>query len=316
MRMEFSQNRILDIVGGGVYTAGGLVLLLSCVPFLRNVFWMFEIPGHFRVPFAGCLLLAAIIMAVYRRWLTVGVFLMAASINGTVLIPFYLPAPEPQGTEERSFRMVLFNVNSSIGNPERVRSYLEKKDFDLVILQEYSQRWAKEMSTLAYPHRLEAVREDNFGMAVFSRFPFQSSDIVYLTEQVLPSLRVELNVNGQPLHVLATHPVPPVSASNTAARNEQLDVLARSRTEEGAFLLAGDLNTTPWSPEVRHIRRSADLRDSADGFGFRPTWPAGTSPLWTILDHVLYSEELNVMDRSLGPALGSDHYPVEVAFHL
>ena len=212
--------------------------------------------------------------------------------------------------------MVMFNVNSSTGNPERVRSYLEKKAFDVVILQEFSQRWADEMKQLSYTHRIQRVREDNFGMAVFSRFPFRSSDVVIITDQGIPSIQAEINVNGKSLKLLATHPVPPVSADYVRSRNHQLEALTKARPESGLFILAGDLNTTPWSPEVKHILRVADLQDSARGFGFRPTWPAGSPLIWTVLDHVFHSDGLEVTERSIGPALGSDHHPVEVTFHL
>jgi endonuclease/exonuclease/phosphatase (EEP) superfamily protein YafD len=311
--MKFAQNRILDFLGGGICTAGTLTLLVSGLPFLQGFLWFLEIPGHFRMQLGLCLLIAALAMALYRMWIPAGLFLLVGIANASVLFPLYLQAPGGEGEAGETFTMVLFNVNSSSGRPEAVRTYLEEEAFDLVILQEYSRRWEQEMSHLSYAHRLEAVREDNFGMAVFSRFPFTASDVVYLTEEPIPSLRVELEVNGHVLHLLASHPLPPVNADYTAARDEQLRVLSDSRTEKGPMILAGDFNTTPWSAEVQQILEKTDLKNSANGFGYQPTWPSMLPPLWTILDHVFY-DGLHLKDRSIGPALGSDHYPIKVTF--
>jgi endonuclease/exonuclease/phosphatase (EEP) superfamily protein YafD len=52
------------------------------------------------------------------------------------------------------------------------------------------------------------------------------------------------------------------------------------------------------------------LRDTRAGFGIQASWPTQIPPLGIPLDHCLVSPELVVLDRRLGPAVGSDHRPV------
>ena len=79
-------------------------------------------------------------------------------------------------------------------------------------------------------------------------------------------------------------------------------------------LVLGDLNASPWSSHFRRFLRDSGLRDSAQGRGVQPTWPAGMPWLWIPIDHCLHSPQLQVVARHVGPNLGSDHYPVVVDF--
>jgi len=78
------------------------------------------------------------------------------------------------------------------------------------------------------------------------------------------------------------------------------------------LVLAGDLNTTPFSGVFTRFVRDSGLRDSNLGFGISPTWMRKTPWFAIPLDHVLVSDDLLVYDRRLGPACGSDHNPVIV----
>ncbi|MCI0525996.1 MAG: hypothetical protein L0Y56_00890, partial [Nitrospira sp.] len=54
------------------------------------------------------------------------------------------------------------------------------------------------------------------------------------------------------------------------------------------------------------------LKDSRDGFGIQASWPTFV-PLFLIpLDHCLVHSSVQVLDRRLGPKIGSDHYPVMI----
>ncbi len=84
-------------------------------------------------------------------------------------------------------------------------------------------------------------------------------------------------------------------------------------------LLIGDLNCGPWSPAFAHLLASG-LRDSEQGFGPQPSWPARKGrvienlsilPLVPI-DHVLTSDDVCIINREVGPAMNSDHLPVNV----
>jgi endonuclease/exonuclease/phosphatase (EEP) superfamily protein YafD len=78
----------------------------------------------------------------------------------------------------------------------------------------------------------------------------------------------------------------------------------------------GDLNTTPWGHAFRALVLDSGLRDSSRGFGFQWSWPASFWPLGIPIDHALVSDGVNVLDRRMGPSIGSDHLPLVVDIQL
>lgn len=62
----------------------------------------------------------------------------------------------------------------------------------------------------------------------------------------------------------------------------------------------------------RRLLARSGLIDTLRGRGYQPTWPGHFVPLWIPLDHCLVSPDLTVLDRRVGPHVGSDHRPVIV----
>lgn len=134
-----------------------------------------------------------------------------------------------------------------------------------------------------------------------------------LGEIQVASIHAVLERPSGPLHLLATHPLPPGGADYAAWRNEQLANVAHFiGAVEGEAVVIGDLNTTPWSPYFKQLCRDADLRDSAKGFGLQVSWPTFCWPLGIPIDHCLVSPAIGVVDRRTGPNIGSDHSPLIV----
>lgn len=281
--MNFSTNRWLDFLGGGIATGGALLCLTSLCPYAARLHWFLDLFSHFRMQMAVGLLVCAVAMALYRRPRIMLVFILFLCLHLIEIIPFYLPAPASDSSAGAvALQVTLINVNSSTGNPDRVVAYLQKGNADIIILQEYSSRWLGMAKTLRerYPFQTAEMREDNFGMAIFSKQAFISQETFYFNDKLLPSLGVEFTWGGE------------------------------------RIFLVGDLNTSPWSPVFKDLRQQSGLKNSMQGFGIQPTWPSFIPPLWTPLDHLLHSENFKVLDRKTGPHIGSDHYPVEVTLQL
>ena len=79
-------------------------------------------------------------------------------------------------------------------------------------------------------------------------------------------------------------------------------------------MVIGDLNATPWSVDFRHLEEAGGLINSQRGHGIQPTYPAFPLawPMRIAIDHCLHSYNLATLERRVGPALGSDHLPIEV----
>ena len=295
--------------------------LLTLLGWLGGAWWVLDIPGHFRLQYGLILTIAAAL----AWWLGNPLLGLSAALlafsNLIVVLPLYLrPQRALAATGQTPVRRVLF---ANLWQPNRahaeVRALIQSSQPDLVLLVETNQRWLDELEPLrqAYPFWVVQPREDNYGVAVLSRHPILEREVRTFSVAGVPNIVARLDMDGQPLTVVCTHPPPPKSRSETRARDEQmanLANLAALRTEP--MLLCGDLNLTPWSPVFWRFLRRSSLVDSGRGFGVQSTWPVGKPWMAVPIDHCLASPEVVILDRQVGPPVGSDHYPVIIDFTI
>ena len=133
----------------------------------------------------------------------------------------------------------------------------------------------------------------------------------------VPSVVAEMETPHGRCTVIATHPVPAICREYAAWRDGQLAELPGVvRRATSPVVLLGDLNSTPWGAHFRKLVHDSALRDSAQGRGVHPTWPAIDPLLRIPIDHCLLSPAIGLVDRQVGPDIGSDHYPLIVDFVL
>ena len=320
MQRPLSSSRIS--LSGLLTTAGALASFATLTGFAGR-WWFFDLAAHFRVQYAMALGLGALVMLAWRQPLWAAVFAGFALINAAILAPRFLGSAEAvTGISGPIFRVLLTNVHSDNRDRERIRRVIAEANPDVIVLLEVTPWLIAQLADLAdrYPHRIAEPQEGNFGIALFSRLPLRNTAVISLGPAGLPSLKVEVEADGRRFTVVGTHPLPPIGAAMTGDRNAQLADLARlaqQTRQTGQPLLAlGDFNLSPWSPHFAQLLADSGLRDSAAGRGIQPSWPVGWPPLWIPIDHVLYSDGIQIRHRVIGPDLGSDHYPVIVDFQV
>lgn len=310
----------ISVTWPGLLSAGGALLCAATlVGFLGSFWWVFELATHFRVQYAVALAAISGLLC-WRQPRLAGVFAIFALVNALILVPRFLPLPleDPLPSQARAvLRVLLANVNSANRDEQRIRDTILKHQADFVVLLEATPWLLERLSDLAdrYPHRLTAPREDNFGIALLSRQPWQQAKIVSFSAFGLPSIIAEFTDGLRHFTLVATHPLPPVSANAAQDRNAQLTTLAElARQSRQPLLLIGDLNISPWSPYFARLLTDSGLRDS--GRGIAPSWPVGWLALLIPIDHALFSAGIHLKRRITGADLGSDHYPVIVDFQI
>ena len=168
-----------------------------------------------------------------------------------------------------------------------------------------------------YPYYKFEPCRDNFGIALYSKLPPIACEFVYLGRANLPSTVAEFNVAGKKLTLLGTHLLPPLNSADAQLRNDQVEAIATYLgAVEGPKILMGDLNMTPWSHDFGRLLDAIGLVDSSKGRGIQPTWPTNQILLRIPIDFCLISEGIIVKDKTLGPDLGSDHFPLIVDFSV
>ena len=280
--------------------------------------WFCELLGHFRVHYAAILLAAAVGLVLRRRLRAAVLMLALALVNLSLILPLYVRPAAPVLSSGPPVRAMLINLHTPSTAYQRMREAIHRVHPDILMLVELGREWHRQLAPELAGYASEYVlRDDNFGIGIFSRAPILSSNIVYAGAAGAPSVVATVALDGRLLTIVGTHPWSPVTPRRTALRDDQLEAVAELvARRRGPVMVLADLNTTSWSPVFRRFLRRTALRDSRLGFGVQPTWPALLGLAAVPIDHCLVSPEIAIEDRRTGPPVGSDHLPVIVDFRL
>jgi endonuclease/exonuclease/phosphatase (EEP) superfamily protein YafD len=274
--------------------------------------WPFALFEHFRVQYvaagAGVIALtAALRMTGYFDIAAIATLLHALPVVADLDRP--PPRPPADGV---AIHVLVLNVHTESSGFEDVQRLIADEHPDIVGLVEVDRRWLAGIAPAVaeYPGRIEAPRDDNFGVALYARGELRGAAEVVGSE--LPTVFAELALRGAQLRVILTHPPPPVSAAALAMQYRQLAAIAPRAAAGAPVVILGDLNATPWSRPFRWLREHTGLCDSRAGFGIHASFPAASTLLRIPIDHLLASCAIGVRDRRIGRDVGSDHLPVLV----
>ena len=78
----------------------------------------------------------------------------------------------------------------------------------------------------------------------------------------------------------------------------------KARASEPVVVI-GDFNATPWSASMRSFTRNTKLRNTSQGTIFGATWNVW-EPHRLLIDHAFLSSHWTLLNREIGPAIGSD----------
>lgn len=299
-----------------ILAMGIMASIATSLGFLGRFFWVFELFSHFRVQYTVGLLTIAF-LSLHRRYKKAFfVFLAFGCLNFIQVVHLYVGRPEEPYASSAGMRAMLFNVNTHYGDVSRVQDEIQRIDPDILVLQEISDRWVAGLAALhaVYPYTVLRPRADNFGIGLYSKFELTEAQVVFIGDAGVPSIVAMAHTPERKLHVVATHPLPPVGRVYSSLRNQQLEQLPAYLKAEHPVLMLGDLNTTPWNFYFRRLLAESGLRDSAKGFGVQATWPNVIALFRIPIDHCLHSSAIFVVDRTIGNSVSSDHHPVIVDF--
>ncbi len=296
-----------------------MACLATLTGFLGRRWWVFELTSHFRLHLTLLLGALALVWAGKRRWRMAAICGGGAAVNAVLVLCLLWPEEKTVKAAGPRLRLVALNVHTENERSDLVLEFLRRTDADVILLMEVNARWMNALKSLRtnYPQVIAEPREDNFGIALFSRLPLTNSEVVEFGKAEVPSIAATIEVGGQNVFLLGTHPLPPGSAENARRRNEQFrEISARIRRCAMPALVLGDLNSTPWSPYFADLLRDSRLKNTSQGRGLFGSWPAWLPFAQIALDHCLVSDSIRVIKKQLGPQVGSDHLPVVVELQI
>jgi len=222
-------------------------------------------------------------------------------------------AIEAQASTEH-LTVLALNTWHRLGDARRLERYLEAAPADVILLSEFGPNKRPMLARLkeAYPFQVDCAERWSCALALLSRRSLTASGVGPLGADreagacdPMPDF-VWAKVEGS-LTIIGAHVHRP--SRDPWLHRRQMSALARFlRTIDGPLVLAGALNTSPWSNAFRHLRAATGLVPTRT---LMPSWPAWPLALPQVaLDLMLVSSDLTVAAAGTGPAVGSDHLPV------
>lgn len=290
------------------------VFALCSVVGLVSSHWFFQLFNHYRVQalVASVLLLAfALRVSKKHAWFALALVVLNGGIIGNYL--YQTSGIGSLGGQHVSANVKIISANVLTRNDRysAVLAMVEREKSDIVVLTETNSAWLKNLEPLKrdYPHRLMHPREDNFGLAVYSRLPFRA-DVHTIGDGKLPLAELDFEA----FKLLAAHPVPPVAEKNAVANALYLQEIAKiSHASHQPVIVAGDLNATLWSPSLRPLYASGLKRINPAGVAY--TWPAQSFWLALQIDH-FFAKGIKAADFKVLDGIGSDHFPIQAEIAL
>ena len=300
----------------GIATAVVLVVgLATLLGLLDRVFWVFEIADVFRLQYLVLLLAAALAALMLRRSRLAFVAVVLAAVNAVVMgIPVAATATAVGARPKGSLRVLVTNVE--VGNTDfaAVDRLVAQSRPDVLGLIELTPPMARHLHAAlpAYQVRILDVRDDAYGIGVYSRLPLLSAKIARFPSNGPPTVVAHLRVAGKTVAVIVTHVHTTFAGSIHVRHLDALAAAARSQFGK-RVIVCGDFNTPPWSGPLRDFAAKAHVRDLYGGRAWAGySWPTWGYALRVPLDNCFVSNSVAVTGHHDGPGVGSDHRPLVV----
>ena len=216
-----------------------------------------------------------------------------------------------------TLKIAQLNIHYQNPHIEPLLVKLGAADFDILVLQEVGDDQRQKITTLkrAYPYFISNVSLS--GLALFSKWPITENkihDLGYKGGHIIEAI-VQSPKTNRAVHIFALHPVSPRNADLWYLRNATLEYVGQEVFNSllQYKIIIGDLNTTPWSTQFKHLQQNSLLTNSSNGLAYVPSWSFSKhNELLSLLssayiDHCLISDTFQVISKDYQNILGSDH---------
>lgn len=319
-------NKNFKITVGGLFTTycelvTPLTFILSLIMCFGYGYYRFDNLSHLKYHIFLCglgLLFFATILTVKNRkhlWLVfLSIFIVI--INFVDIAPYMIPFNKNIELKNGGIKILMSNVLKSNNNYKSVLNMVKRENPDILILQETDRKWKANIGELktAYKYGIEDIRDDCFGIAVYSKEPVENAKVIYFTYKdiTLPYITFQADIEDKKVNFITLHPLPPGRADSFEFRNKQLEFTTNwVKQSKYPVVLIGDLNISPFSYYYKQMVSKAGLVNSREGFGLYQSWPTSVPQEWgLIIDHIMHTRELQTVSFKTCEDIGSDHLPI------
>jgi len=312
-----------------------VVIVQTALSFVRGRAWWIRIFDFPRVQIAA---LSALLLLAFGftnvgfedarpwEWLLFALLALAVGIQVAQMLPYTrcwrYQSPPATSPDAPRLRIVISNVCMKNRSFDRWLEVVRAPDPHLIIGVEIDRVWADALTSLHadYPHRILCPQDNTYGIALYSRFPLESSKIEHLVENDVPSVFTTLVLpSGDRVHCVVLHPRPPrpdIGQDSDFRDAELVRAAEIVRHVRSPFIVAGDLNDVAWSHTTHLFQRIVGALDPRIGRGIFATFHTRHRWMRYPLDHLFHSNHFAVAQLQRLPDVGSDHFPIFIELVL
>jgi endonuclease/exonuclease/phosphatase (EEP) superfamily protein YafD len=221
-------------------------------------------------------------------------------------------APESAPT----LRCGSFNMLQGNKRFEAVERFVRQCNADVLVFQEVTPELSDVLKRTAdiYPTQHLRPRKNSKGAALLTRRPARNVRFEPLPgQQQIGAVAAEIEMSGGPVTIFGIHSHKPTKAKDAVSQLAFFAWLSKRSHEIRAggqpIIIIGDFNATPWSTPFQAFESQSELLDTSRGVIFGATW-SFFLPHRLMIDHGFVSPEWRLVNREIGPVLGSDHRPL------
>lgn len=315
----------------------GLILTLGTLASTTSfAAWWIRVWDFPRLQIAVAAIATAALFAVtamrdgYGAFENVGIALMIATFawQSWKILPYtrlgrrvVFRAERSNRSSPNALRLVISNVLQTNDQYDRWLEVIGRENPDVIAAAEVDETWIRRIDArfaASHPYAVKQPLDNLYGLAIWSRLPFETVAVEFVIEDDIPSMHGVLRLHdGTRVRFHCLHPRPPApgEADSSGPRDAELVVVGRRvgthRDEHGTpTLVFGDLNDVAWSRTTELFCKLSRLLDIRKGRGFYNTFDANRLLLRYPLDHIFTSPEFRLIDMRVLEHVGSDHFPV------
>lgn len=301
-----------------IFLGGGFAVILTAAAFFGDKWWLFDYAANFRWLLFWFLLVMAIIYTLTARGIASIVFLVAALVNGWLVVPLWM-GTQPAATGEDGIRVVHADLYPRVDDTDVILDWFRDSEADLIIVAGST---ADRMEPLtegesAYTILAAPEKEGQSGIVILGTesWPVEATLSSVHAETVY---RITVGANGQSVDFVTTWGDLGSNSKNAdrlATRLEAVTAAVESATRPVSVI--GNIGATRWTNGMETMRTDTGLRDATEGSGYQSTWPVSSIPVvggWIgiPLDVVLMTDEITPLEFTTGPDIGAGHLPLTV----
>jgi len=299
--------------------------LIICLPIVIGLFsfswWLFDIFSNFLIFYLYLSFFLVLFFIIHKEYIFIIFYLLlATSLTLKIINLNTINDKTNDDNNSTSVIILSLNVNMNTREYETIKTNIQLYSPDILIFLEFNKVWQKEINAILssdyYPFSHSIIRNNYFGIGLYSRFRIIDAKIDYYSGIDIPTLTAIILVNNKRLKLRAIHLDWPIFRRNAINRNKQLFMLADAiKNDNEASIAIGDFNLTPWSNYYNTFISKSETK-ACNTFPIHGSWPGISRYLAIPIDHCFYNNGIHVENAFYSDHTGSDHFPLIVDFHI